>query len=203
MLFSFNRQRGEAYRREIQNKTPLAIVSARTVSERASLHTSIDALPCTTTPSPEKWLTLPAQNIQTQDVKHAYPTWAMTYCSYLQRNKQTVISILPAKACLAGVPVSTRVRPKTIQKGVFGKVFEAATKYAGSIYPIEVVRYGLNTLPNTPVCFGVKSIPVPDTSVNSVRTKNTPGTGVPHRTLPSCNVYSAGSDQSRFGARVP
>ena len=41
--------------------------------------------------------------------------------------------------------------------------------YTGGIHPTEVVRYGLNTLPNTPVWFGTNSMPVPDTSVCSVR----------------------------------
>ena len=81
--------------------------------------------------------------------------------------------------------------------------------YTGGMYPIEVVRLGHNTLPITQVWFGTKSIPVPDTSVSSVRlphryptlrqvqydpnntgtrrfgkcgttSKNTSGTGIPH-----------------------
>ena len=42
---------------------------------------------------------------------------------------------------------------------------DTSVGYTGGIYPTGVVRYGLNTLPNTPVWFGTNSIPVPDTSV--------------------------------------
>ena len=39
----------------------------------------------------------------------------------------------------------------------------------GTIELYQSVRYGLNTLPNTPARFGTNSIPVPGTSVSSVR----------------------------------
>ena len=58
-------------------------------------------------------------------------------------------------------------------------------------YPAEVlgkVRYCLNILLNTPLTFGTNSIPVPDTSVSSVR-QNFPG----HRyTLPNTPLEQRG-----------
>lgn len=44
----------------------------------------------------------------------------------------------------------------------------------GFVYPTEVVRYGHNTLPNSPVWLGTNSIRVLDTSVRSVRPPKTP-----------------------------
>ena len=64
-------------------------------------------------------------------------------------------------------------RPKAfiiIQKGMFDRVrIKVYRGYLLGAYPVEVfgkVRYGLNTLPDTPVCFGANSIPVFDTSVS-------------------------------------
>ena len=42
-------------------------------------------------------------------------------------------------------------------------------KYTGGIYRAKVIRYGLKTLPNNRVWFGTNSIPIPDTSVSSLR----------------------------------
>ena len=59
-------------------------------------------------------------------------------------------------------------------EGCVGKGVEAIPKYTGGIcsvtsnYSTEAlgkVRYGLNTLPNTPVRSGTDSTRVPDTSV--------------------------------------
>ena len=45
--------------------------------------------------------------------------------------------------------------------------------------PCQSVRYGRNTLLNTPVRFGTNSIPVPDTLASSMRPpKYAPGTGI-------------------------
>ena len=66
-------------------------------------------------------------------------------------------------------------------KGAFGRVLRPyQSKYPGYLlrkYSTEVfgkLRYGRNTLPKIPVRFGTNSIPVPHTSVNSVRAPKTP-----------------------------
>ena len=62
-----------------------------------------------------------------------------------------------------------------ISLGAFGRV-SYVPKYAGGYFvrkcptnPFDKVQYGLDTLPNTPAVLGTNSIPVPDTSVRSVR----------------------------------
>ena len=54
--------------------------------------------------------------------------------------------------------------------------------YTGGIYPTEVVRYDLNTPPNTPVWFGMNSKPAPDKfGTTSIPVPYTSGSSVrPH-----------------------
>ena len=55
-------------------------------------------------------------------------------------------------------------------KGMFDRVrIKVYRGYLLGVYPVEVfgkVRYGFNTLPDTPVCFGANSIPVLDNSAS-------------------------------------
>ena len=78
-----------------------------------------------------------------------------------------------------------RVHTKVYRGDLFGK------------YPTEPyrsVRCGRNTLPNTPLRFGTKSIPVPETPASSVRPLEcTPGAGIPPTVIPGVPEFA------RFG----
>ena len=78
-------------------------------------------------------------------------------------------------------------------------------------YPAEVfgkVRYGLNALPYIPVWFGTNSIPVPNTSVASVRPPKIPRgelyrytLGVPYRTHPCPLVLTASRSSQKLASK--
>ena len=80
----------------------------------------------------------------------------------------------PASLPIGG-SVPKQLSPSCLQyfKDVLGRVRTKVYRgYLLSKFPTEVfgkVRYGLDTLPNTPIRFGTNSTPVPDTSVSSLR----------------------------------
>ena len=69
-----------------------------------------------------------------------------------------------------------------ISTGDFGKLGVRPPKHSPGIgRPSTIIQrvrafvpYGLNSSPNSPVGFGTKSLPVPDISVSSVRTQQSP-----------------------------
>ena len=74
-----------------------------------------------------------------------------------------------------------------------------------SIYPIKVVRYGLNTLPNTPVClgtntpvrFGTNSVPVPRHD-SGFGTTSIPVPGTSVRVYSGYLPYQSGSVRPQY-----
>ena len=73
------------------------------------------------------------------------------------------------------------------------------------IYPIKVVRYGLNTLPNTPVClgtntpvrFGTNSVPVPRHD-SGFGTTSIPVPGTSVRVYSGYLPYQSGSVRPQY-----